>query len=109
MTESVDLTGLRAITGGDVELEKELFQAFLESGRQCLALLETSWQAGSEKTWREQAHALKGLAFNLGAKPLGELCKTAQNSAEAGAEVKCELLKAIQAEFGNVVKFLETL
>jgi HPt (histidine-containing phosphotransfer) domain-containing protein len=105
----LDLSNLREITGGDSGIEKQLFQAFLESSEECLAALAGGWQSGKEEVWRKQSHALKGSALNLGAIPLGEICKEAQDSFEAPPEKKQALLASIQAEYAEVKEELKKL
>jgi len=107
--QHLDLTNLRDATGGDGEMERELFRMFLESGEASISELATLWQAGKEDLWREQAHAFKGAAYNLGAGPLGEICKEAQESFAAPPEKKRALLDVMQAEFSEVRAELEKL
>ncbi len=106
MTNPVDLENLRDMTGGDLALERELFDVYLTSSEACLALLHASKAAGGEEAWRAQAHAWKGMSLNLGADALGKLCAEAQTSHLAPPEKKDELLKALEEEFARVKAFL---
>lgn len=105
----INLDNLHEMTGGDVGVEKQLFQMFLDSTEECLAALATGWQAGKEEIWRKQSHALKGSALNLGAMHLGEMCKEAQESFEAAPERKQAILAGIQAEYAEVREQLKKL
>lgn len=108
MTEPVNLENLREMTGGDTELEKELFEVYLNSSEDCLKNLRISQSAGHEETWRTQAHAWKGMSLNLGAEALGKLCAEAQMNHVASEEEKAKMLAAIEAEYEAVKAFLKT-
>lgn len=108
MTEPVNLDNLHEMTGGDSDLEKELFEVFVTSADDCLNALESSQGAGQEETWRTQAHAWKGMSLNLGAEPLGKLCAEAQMNHLASPEEKAKMLAAIKAEYELVKTFLKT-
>lgn len=109
MTDPVNLDNLREMTGGDKDLEKELFEVYVASSEDCLKALETSQGAGQEETWRTQAHAWKGMSLNLGAEPLGKLCAEAQIHHLAPPEEKAKMLAAIQAEYESVKAYLKTV
>lgn len=108
MTEPVTLENLREMTGGDRDLEKELFDVYLTSSDECLKALEENQGAGQEDTWRTQAHAWKGMSLNLGAETLGKLCAEAQANPMATAEEKAKLLSAIKIAYDEVKAFLKT-
>jgi HPt (histidine-containing phosphotransfer) domain-containing protein len=72
-------------------------------------MLSSGWQPGKENLWCNEAHALKGSAFNLGAEQLGQLCKDAQDSFAESPEKKQVLLIAVQQEFAQVRAQLEKL
>lgn len=104
MDKPVDLDNLREITDGDAELEAEFFDEFRSSANEVLSVLDPV--ANDNETWRKAAHALKGIAMNLGAYPLGELGKQAQEKCEAPSEEKQTMLAEIKAEYQNVLQFL---
>ncbi len=105
----VNLDNLRAITGGDAALESELFRSFLTSAEECLAGLRTASAENNEAAWKAQAHALKGVCFNVGAGPLAELCKAAQNDYRALPEEKQKMLQAIESEWLRVEQVIKEL
>lgn len=107
MTNPVDLRNFREMTGGDQEIERELFEEFLRSSHKCIGFLEDNCSHGENKTWRQNAHAFKGISLNLGAANLGELCKQAQEGYEASMEDKKYFLNAIKQEFSRVEKYIE--
>jgi two-component system, sensor histidine kinase and response regulator len=109
MHPSVNLDNLRDITGGDAEIECELFQIFLESGAECLQDLASNLGDAQAENWRKAAHAFKGISYNLGAEPLGDLCTIAQNQPHDSAAAKQALLDKLHAEFGRVRAVLSGL
>ncbi len=102
----VDLTNLHELTDGDRDFELQMFEAFFESAQQCLANLEASLAAEDSMAWRAAAHAFKGVAYNLGAQPLAEVCKAAQEGCDAEQNEKAAQLKAIHSAYGEVQQFL---
>jgi HPt (histidine-containing phosphotransfer) domain-containing protein len=109
MNAPVDLTNLRSMTDGDREMEKALFEEFFSSFEAGIASLQANIGAAAAEAWRKEAHALKGIALNLGAMELGELCKKGQDEPGADVTAKEALLKTIQAEYDKVRQFLLTL
>jgi histidine phosphotransfer protein HptB len=107
VTAPVDLAALREITGGDADIERELFETFLQSATECVAALKAGYPLGRKDEWRKQAHALKGASLNLGAARLGQLCGEAQDSYQGSPEEKLGMLAAIEAEFARVKAFLD--
>jgi HPt (histidine-containing phosphotransfer) domain-containing protein len=105
----VDLTNLRTITDGDRDTELLLFEEFHISGTPLLQAMQQGCVEGHSEDWRRAAHALKGAAYNLGAQMLGDLCKQAQESADATAAAKAALLSRIREEYGTVISFLNTV
>ncbi len=109
MNQPVNLENLRDITGGDTEIEKELFQVFLDSAQDCLTALAASCTPDNAETWRKQAHAFKGISYNLGAEALGDICRTAQDSSSSDVNEKRVMLAALQHEFSRVQAYLRGL
>jgi len=77
MGDPVNLSYLRGLTGGDREMEKSLFEVFLSSSEECIAHLGNNCVGGENEDWRQQAHALKGSAMNMGAETLAAVCAKA--------------------------------
>jgi HPt (histidine-containing phosphotransfer) domain-containing protein len=102
MTQAIDLTNLHEITGGDIAVECELFDVFLQSSEECIAGLKSSLDVSKHEDWRKQAHAFKGTSLNLGAFELGRLCKEAQDNSQASLEQKHTMLAAIETEYDRV-------
>ena len=103
----VDLTNLREMTEGDVEMEKELFEEFFSSSEKCIASMRQGCIDGESPDFRAHAHALKGTSVNMGAAKLSELCKEAQEKSDVPKAEKENLLENIQSEYENVKLFLQ--
>jgi len=108
MTDPVDLENLREMIGNDKAIEKELISVFLTSSDECLESLKENTSDENNETWKSQSHAWKGLALNLGANQLGELCSEAQNNKDLNEISKKELLTKIIDEYEKVKIFLKT-
>lgn len=109
MEPAVNFDNLRLITGGDVALESELLMAFITSATECFTELRIAQEQNNETAWKSHAHAFKGLCFNLGAGPLGQLCKKAQDDYLAPGSEKQEMLKVIEEEFIRVQSVLREM
>lgn len=104
---SVNLEWLRELTGGDRDLEEALFQEFFSSSELLLTQLTQALESDDSNAWKSIAHALKGVAYNLGAQQMGDYCMIAQEDYEASRDVKEPLLHSISQEYGQVKTFLE--
>ncbi len=102
----VNLNNIREIAAGNSELEKALFNEFINSAEECLAILEDQNDANK---WREAAHALKGSSINLGAENLFGLCKKAQDEYASSIDFRKSLTEAIKEEYHKVKAFLTSL
>lgn len=109
MTNSVDLTNLRSMTDGDKDLELALFHEFYISTEVIIQTMAENCVDGQNESWRAAAHSLKGAAYNLGAQPMGDLCKEAQDNPAVSGEKKKEILNLIKAEYVKVKVFLENV
>lgn len=109
MTDSpVDLSNLRDVTGGDPEMERDLFNEFISSSQDLVEAMARHCEGNDNEAWRKAAHAFKGIALNLGAHPLSLLCKDGQDAFEQDAAFKRTLLERIRAERETVVAVLDS-
>ncbi|MER2519085.1 MAG: Hpt domain-containing protein [Bdellovibrionales bacterium] len=106
---AIDLKNLREISGGDCALETQLFKSFLSSADEGLAGLKEAQQKDDAPLWRRHAHAMKGISLNLGANPLGDLCRKAQDNYRADSEEKVAMLTQIETELNKVQTQLNAL
>lgn len=63
-------------TDGDLAMEAMLYQSFLKTSATYMQEITTSDNA---ETKARALHSLKGLALNMGAEALGELCRRAES------------------------------
>ncbi len=109
MTSPVDLANLRGITDGDVEMEQELFREFIITSDSYIESLSQSLGDDRSELWRTTAHSFKGIALNLGAAKLGELCKKAQESNAVPTQEKTTMLESIKQEYTAVKGYLNSI
>ena len=108
MANPVDLTNLRTMTDGDKEMELALFQEFYSSSEAAFdKMAKEGCTDGQNEIWRTTAHAIKGSAYNLGAKALGDLCEQAQENPAASGSDKEVLLEKIKTEYAAVKAYLQ--
>lgn len=107
MSNVVDLTNLRSMTDGDVELERALFEEFNSSCDASINTLTSATGDESAEKWRSTAHAMKGISSNLGAQRLTELCKRAQEISNQNPSEKHTVLEEIKSEYAQVKAFLD--
>ena len=62
-------------TDGDLSMEAMLYQSFLKTSATYMQEITTTQEA---ETRARALHSLKGLALNMGAEALGELCRRAE-------------------------------
>lgn len=103
----VNLSNLRQITGGNKELELDLFNEFISSSGLLLKEMHENYAEENNEEWRRNAHALKGIAFNLGAYELAELAKQGQESYEANKNEKKHLLGQLDQTHQDVLAYLK--
>lgn len=104
--DPVDLQNFRELTGGDEEMERELFQEFISSAKEAIETLEQNCLDGENEMWRGAAHALKGTSLSLGAQDLSQVCKEGQDEHGADATEKIRILTSIKSEYERVEAFL---
>ena len=107
MTDPVDLTNLRIMIDHDAALEKELFAEFHQSVEEILHTLSQSITTDDHEGWRKSAHALKGIALNLGAQHLGTLAKEAQEISTVDQQIRKALLAELNREYALINHFLK--
>jgi HPt (histidine-containing phosphotransfer) domain-containing protein len=98
----VNFENLEDISRGDIDLMKQLLGAFMSAADNCLQFLQTAHEQHRDDDWKHQAHALKGVALNLGAEELSEICAHAQLQWHSSYEDKADMLKAIVAGLTDV-------
>lgn len=90
---------LREITGGDAEIEKQLYGLVIGSVDDCLDRL-AAVVAGSAafSHWSDICHELKGASANVGAEILQDKAKAAEFAPQAEIAVHFDAIKAAAEE-----------
>lgn len=88
MTQNViDLDHLSSMTGGDIELAREVLEIFKHQCEIWGRMLDAD--APCEQ-WADAAHSIKGAAKSIGAMDLGEACGQAETRGREGDVPKAE-------------------
>ena len=107
MAELLTLNTLRDIIDHDQELERELINNFHACYHTCISDLEAGITNQDNIIWRNAAHALKGIAFNLGAESLGELSLKAEQASDRPYPEKVQMLEEIKTRYAAVNQALK--
>ena len=76
MTQNViDLEHLSSMTGGDIDLAREVLDIFKHQSEIWSRLLDAD---APNEQWADAAHSIKGAAKSIGAMALGEACGQAE-------------------------------
>jgi HPt (histidine-containing phosphotransfer) domain-containing protein len=95
----LNMDGLRRLTDGDREIEKQFVTMFMETAQDCIDQLAPLVEHDAHNQWPGIVHALKGAAANIYAESMIALCQDAEkleNAAsrrEAFAQIKAELAR----------------
>ena len=95
----VDLVHLSRLTMGDRDLELEVLKMFLA---QIPSYLELIKSADSKEEIYNAAHTVKGAAANVGAFPLADLARNAEENHEFS-------MQAILDEFSRITEYVSML
>ena len=103
MTDILNLESFREITGGDPDIEKELFAEFITGTDSQFAIFEATWNAPDRgQDWSNAGHTVKGNALMLGAQDLADMGKHAQFNPDEDADTKKALLNTMKSEYERV-------
>ena len=105
----LDLRHLSHQTLGDAALQRVVLGLFLDEAPRYAADIEI---AGNIKAWRMAVHTLKGVALNIGAFRLAQLCKqhegldftSGRTATFEAVRVLTEMLNATTAEIRQVIQ-----
>ncbi len=97
----IDFDHLRRYTLGDAMLEREVLELFCRHAPVLLAALR---DAGSERSWRDAAHSLKGSARAIGAWEVAKGAELAEIAAAPERERR-ELVTRLEAAVGRIQRF----
>lgn len=106
--DPIDLAHLARYTGGDRELNCEVFRLFLDHCTRSLRALEAQLNTTDARGWRDTAHALKGAAMGIGAFALAERAGVAE-AMDPGADRanKANVLASLNGRSDVVLAYIE--
>jgi len=103
----LDFDHLEIFTDGDEEEEAQLLDLFFEQADLGIQELETFMAEHNEDGWKKSAHRMKGAAANLGAIPLSNACKDAEECFSADNDNKQLVLLTIKKQVSHLQNFIQ--
>ena len=103
----LDLSNLRENSMGDESFVQEMIELFIKRGAERLEQLKNELSSDTNELWVSHSHALKGMAANIGAPYLRELCAQAQLMENNDPYARNEIFKRIESEYNIVVDELK--
>lgn len=102
----VDTDRLREVTSGDVELERELIELYLESAAGLIQNIGSAVVSGDLDAVRRGAHTLKGSSANLGAVGIFDCASRLERDGRKGNLRAAESrLSHLRGEWKRVLSF----
>lgn len=101
-----DLSNFLSLIDDDGDLAAELIAAFRLCINEQMHKLTDAFDCQDHCAWRDAAHSLKGVYLNLGAAPLGDLCRRAQHAYDENQDNKRVLLSEIRREDARLQAYL---
>ncbi|MBU6234398.1 MAG: response regulator [Alphaproteobacteria bacterium] len=102
----INIPHLESFTEGDPDVERDLFNIFIDQMGIGITSLEASIGQHNHSDWHAAAHRFKGAAANLGAERLAALCYEAEQNPDLSEPQKKLLLSAISGEAEHVQNFI---
>jgi len=97
---AVDFERLRTVTGGDVELVRELVDTYVEDTEQRMCRLDQAIQSGVAAEVRIEAHSIKGASANMGADAVRDIAfRIEQMGAQESLDEASSALGQLRARF----------
>ena len=100
----VDLDHLAQYTGGDRNLEDQLFSLFLLNA---VRYIDDMAQSGGGQTWKMAAHTLKGGARGIGAWDVADQSEQAEAALHAPDDARDRLIRELRDAVERVRAFVE--
>jgi PAS domain S-box-containing protein len=105
----IDVSGLMHRLDGDVELIRDLWQAFIEDAPRRIQALKGALEKNDAQLAERQAHTLKGAAGNVGAERLKDEAARFEQAAGVSLKSAEALYDGLDREMGRVVGALTRL
>lgn len=107
MNTMLDVDGTMKRLGNDLELFRDMVTIFEEDAPVLLSMLRAAAERGDSVVVQQHAHALKGLAQNLGATSIAAVAREVEESARAGethlAPMACFRLEGCLRSLGPIL------
>jgi signal transduction histidine kinase/HPt (histidine-containing phosphotransfer) domain-containing protein/ActR/RegA family two-component response regulator len=103
----LDLSALHEITGGDTDLEREVFRRFLAENIEDVAEFQSAVETRDPRQVADAVHRIKGATKTIGAYALGDVCSRVEAAALANdwaAVIGC--LDAFRREVARLNAYL---
>jgi HPt (histidine-containing phosphotransfer) domain-containing protein len=101
----IDIDHLLNMTGGDANLADEVLDIFRNQSETWGRMLSADLD---QKEWADAAHALKGAALSIGAKPFAEACAQVEQQGRGDDPVSkveaAAILSALKDELVHVIE-----
>ena len=103
----LDVSVLKSYSDGDVALENELLEQFLESTRADVDALHAALGSGDLDELGRAAHRVKGSSRMIGAEPQGLAAEHVEHAARGGDAAGAKAaVPALEAEHARLVEWL---
>ena len=86
--EILNRAHLAEITGGDIDIDAELYSEYILYTPEYIAAIKTEVDTAK---WLKAIHALKGTSANIGADRIADLCLQAQEAGVVDAAIIAEI------------------
>ena len=100
----MDVSRLREISGGDIDVESDLIESYIESGEALLVTMEAALRQGQLEDLQRAAHTLKGASANIGATRMQAMLLLIERTHEA-RDLRPQV-EALRQAFENTRTFL---
>ncbi len=104
-TPAIDLEHLRRYSGGDQDLEAEVFAMFRQQVEMWMRLLEPDTDTES---WASAVHSLKGSARSIGAHDLATTCETAEQANANGPTARAIAIGDMRNSVDAALNFIDS-
>ncbi len=101
---AIDLEHLQRYSGGDADLEAEVFALFRQQVEMWSRLLDPK---ADQESWASAAHSLKGSARSIGAHGLARACEKAEISGHQGLTARAIAAQEVQKSVEEALKFID--
>jgi PAS domain S-box-containing protein len=106
--QPIDLAALEQFTGGDKDIERDIFRQFLDATRADAQALRQTIGGSNPQASAKAAHRVKGSSRMMGANPLADVAEQMEKAGKAGdAATILALLPAFEQEHARLLAWLE--